>query len=162
MCVCVGRAGREQNKQKAVELYTRAAEQGDPEGLFSLAGCYLHGTLACDARVHTQRGGRSRTCVCVRAGMGVEMDIDRALDLYGQSGKQGHASALIRLGYLYHFGMAEPGAASLSARAHAHGPLRVLTAHTHTHTHTQEERSIRVRSWRATCEGRSSATSSAR
>ena len=42
-------------------------------------------------------------------GMGVEMDIAKALDLYSQSGKQGHASALIRLGYLYQFGMAEPG-----------------------------------------------------
>lgn len=41
--------------------------------------------------------------------MGVEMDIAKALDLYSQSGKQGHASALIRLGYLYQFGMAEPG-----------------------------------------------------
>jgi TPR repeat protein len=39
----------------------------------------------------------------------VAMDIEKALELYSQSGKQGHASALMRLGYLYQFGMAEPG-----------------------------------------------------
>lgn len=40
-----------------------------------------------------------------KTGLGVEQDIEKALELYDQSGKQGHTSAHIRLGYLYQFGL---------------------------------------------------------
>ena len=60
--------GVEQDRARAAELYTRAAEQGDVQALSCLAECY-------------------------EAGCGVPCDLDRAIALYDQAAALGDGYA---------------------------------------------------------------------
>ena len=64
---------------KAVELFTKAAEQGHPEAQWSLGSCYYDGN-------------------------GVEEDIFEAVKWYRKSAEQGFADAQYSLGYCYENG----------------------------------------------------------
>jgi hypothetical protein len=65
--------------QKAFELFTRAAGNGDPEAMFELGKLY-------------------------EKGIGTEQDFARAIDLYQKSADLGFADAINDLGFLYYQG----------------------------------------------------------
>jgi len=72
-------SGIEQSYEKAIEYYTLAIQNGDPNAMYSLAGMYHHGK-------------------------GVTKSMEKAIDLFTQAANQGHASAQFNLGVLYYNG----------------------------------------------------------
>ena len=70
--------GVEKDEQRAVELYQKAAEQGDATAQFNLEVCYENGT-------------------------GVAKDEQMAVELYQNAAEQGHAGAQKRLNQLQKF-----------------------------------------------------------
>jgi TPR repeat protein len=71
--------GIEQSNEKAIEYYTLAIQQSDPNAMFGLALMY-------------------------HQGQGVTKSIKKCIELYTQTADQGHASAQYNLGYCYRYG----------------------------------------------------------
>jgi TPR repeat protein len=71
--------GIEQSYEKAIEYYTLAIQQDDPNAMHGLAYMYYHGR-------------------------GVTKSIEKAIELWSPAAHQGHASAQYNLGYCYRYG----------------------------------------------------------
>ena len=69
-------AGVEQSYETAIEYYTLAIKQDDPNAMFQLASMY-------------------------RNGQSVTRSIEKAIELFTQAAKQGHATTQFNLGFFY-------------------------------------------------------------
>src|SRR6185312_570848 len=101
--------GVEQNIQKAVKLYQKAAEQGDARALNILGFCYENGTgvekyiqkaveLYQKAAEQGDADAQFSLGVCYENGTGVEQNIQKAVELYQKAAKQGLVHAQNHLG----------------------------------------------------------------
>ena len=107
--------GVEKDYTKAVEWYTKSAEQGDPVGQWRLGYCYAYGqgvekdyTKAVEWYTKSAEQGNSigqwRLGNCYILGHGVEKDYTKAVEWYTKSAEQGNSYGQWRLGYCYEFG----------------------------------------------------------
>ena len=100
---------------KAVELYSKAAEQGHPEAQFSLANCYYYGNGVEEDIIEAVRWYRKAAengdkdaqyslGYCYFNGEGVRANMDEAVRWYRKSAEQGNTFAQYNLGYCYYNG----------------------------------------------------------
>ena len=91
--------GVEEDEHKAVDWYTKAAEQGDPTGQYYLGLCYEYGTgvdkdlakaFECYQRSADQDypQAQGRVGLCYDFGTGVEQDYSKAVEWYLKSAQQ--------------------------------------------------------------------------
>ena len=107
--------GVESNSAKAVEWYSKSAEQGYSYGQYMLGLCYYlgHGVEKDHAKAvewyskSAEQGnsnGQWRLGLCYYFGYGVEKDDAKAVEWYAKSAEQGNSVGQYRLGACYYFG----------------------------------------------------------
>ena len=106
---------RRKNKQKAVDWYTKAAEQGYAQAQCNLGICYKLGqgvdkdekkAVEWYAKA-AEQGLASAQCnlgVCYDYGQGVDKDEKKAAEWYTKAAEQGYAQAQFNLGVFYNNG----------------------------------------------------------
>ncbi len=106
----------EQNYQKAIEYYEKAAEQGIPEAISILGYMYDVGLgvkqdfekakkLYEKAAEQGISGAISNLGYMYENGLGVKQDFEKAKKLYEKAAEQGNSVAISNLGFMYHYGM---------------------------------------------------------
>ncbi len=103
------------NPTLAFEYYSRAASQGDIEGLYN-KGLMLSQGVGCDkdaelARECFDMGARQKDMrclcslgICYEFGVGCEIDYERAVECYSQAADRAYAAAVNNLGGCYYYG----------------------------------------------------------
>ncbi|KAJ3325819.1 hypothetical protein HDU76_013069 [Blyttiomyces sp. JEL0837] len=105
--------------QMAADMYLRAAEQMDLDGMTKLGRCYMNGwgvrkdekaAVAWYKLAARNGGARAQNQLgwCYWKGKGVEKDWAQAVYWYRQSAEQGHAEGQFNLGLSYNYGWAGP------------------------------------------------------
>jgi len=100
------------NYQKAVEWYTKAAEQGNASSQYSLGICYYKGYGVekdyqkavewwTKAAEQGNASAQNNLGICYYNGYGVEKDYQKAVEWYTKAAEQENASAQYSLGYCY-------------------------------------------------------------
>ncbi|GBC02720.1 hypothetical protein RclHR1_04780007 [Rhizophagus clarus] len=104
------------NKQKAFELYQKAANFGNIYGITSLGYCYQHGI---GTSINKQKGfelyqeaanmgslrGMYNLAVCYELGIGTDIDKQKAFKLYQKTANLGDPYGINSLGYCYEHGI---------------------------------------------------------
>jgi uncharacterized protein len=104
--------GYEQNYQKAVELFTLAANQGDSYAQYNLGDLYMDGLgvcydkqkaieLYCSAAKSGIPEAQERMAFCYLIGDGVDENEEKAMELYTLAANAGNAMAQHFLGVSY-------------------------------------------------------------
>lgn len=104
-----------QNYRQAFELFSKAAEQEYPYGMYRV-GYYLSEGILEDARpeegaawyIKAAEAGDADAMYaigrCYKNGYGVEEDLDKALEWFHKGAEQEHASCITELGLAYEYG----------------------------------------------------------
>ncbi len=98
-------------------MYRRAAEMGDPKGMYKLGVCYNFGWITRDEakavewyQKAAEAGDADAMCAlgrCYRDGEGgLTKDESKAVEWYQKAAEAGNATAMRSLGYLYDYGLA--------------------------------------------------------
>ena len=101
--------------EEAVKLYTRAAEEGDDDGMWRLARCYGNGKGVEKNlqkafewfKQSAEKNNSNALCdlgVCYHYGYGVEKNYKRAVELYEKAAIDNQKGSLWRLGHCYEYG----------------------------------------------------------
>ena len=110
-----GKNGVTKDLKKAVEYFTKAAEQGHASAQADLGDCYFNGDgVYKDSdkavewyRKAAEQGNASGQCglgLCYLGGRGVPEDNAKAVEWFRKAANQGHASAQNGLGDCYYYG----------------------------------------------------------
>jgi len=108
--------GVEKDISKAVRLYQRAIDMGNPLAMFNLAVCYKYGQgvekdLSKAVGLYQQAADMGNSNAmnnlgnCYNHGQGVEKDISKAVGLYQRAADMGNPLAMFNLGYCYSNGI---------------------------------------------------------
>lgn len=103
------------NPTLAFEYYSRAAAQGNIDGLYN-RGLMLSQGVGCDKNTETARdcfeqGARQRDLrclcslgICYEYGIGCDIDYERAVECYSKAADRAYAAAVNNLGGCYYYG----------------------------------------------------------
>lgn len=101
------------SKEKMLFWMNKLVEEGDPKIQNLLGKAYLNGDFGLDKNYNKARalfeksasqeypGGLMNLAECYEKGLGVEKDIQKAIDLYDQAGQKGNGYAYKRLRDIY-------------------------------------------------------------